>query len=306
MFDVVIPAYNASLFLAETLDAIAKQTLPPNKVIVVDDGSVDNTYDIACQYTPMASCIRVTNGGPGLARKIAIEQLSSSWIALCDSDDIWNSDHLERRADLITSYGDATFTYSDCYSFGPMSEENHTLSSEALSGWHEEWEADWHGDYFRLRDPYRAFLAFNPAYPSGIAFRRDAYIKMGGFIQKYSRWIGEDAEFTRRFLLLPDITVVGDKMATWGYRRHGNNYSRDQWKNIYSKAQILTEHVNERIIPDKYLDDVSREIDRALVRAFDQAYWSHSKEGVIEVWGKLPMRLKTIKRKLKYLISKFN
>ncbi|MDR3706547.1 MAG: glycosyltransferase family 2 protein [Paludibacteraceae bacterium] len=306
MFDVVIPAYNASLFLAETLDAIAKQTLQPNKVIVVDDGSIDNTYDIACRYAPMVSCIQVDNGGQGLARRIGIEKSSSDWIALCDSDDVWNADHLERRADLIASYGDAVFTYSDCFSFGPMSEENHNLSSEAPSGWHEDWETDKQELFFRLRDPYRAFLKFNPAFPSGMAFRRNAYHKMGGFLPKYSRWSGEDAEFTRRFLLLPDISVVGDANQTWGYRRHVNNFSKDQWKNIYSKAQILTEHVNERIIPDKYLDDVSREIDRALVRAFDQAYWSHSKDGVIEVWGNLPIRLKTLKRKIKYYISMLN
>jgi glycosyltransferase involved in cell wall biosynthesis len=303
MFDVVIPAYNASNYLAETLDAISRQTFLPNKVIVVDDGSTDDTYGVACRYSSLVSCIQVNNGGTGLARKIGIEQCSSRWIALCDSDDVWNADHLARRADLISSFRDAVFTYSDCYSFGPMSKKNHNLSSEAPTGWHEKWETDRQRDYFKLRDPYRALLIFNPAYPSGISFLRDAYQRMGGFLPKYSRWIAEDSEFTRRFLLLPDVTVAGDSNQTWGYRRHGKNMTDAQWKSINCKAKILSEHLSLNLVPEMYKGDVYREIDKALTRSFDQACWSKSKEGVVEIWKNMPIRLKNAKRMLKYLIS---
>lgn len=300
-FDVVIPAFNASVFLADTLRSISNQTHTPKCVIVIDDGSTDATAQVAEQFSPLVTCISVTNGGQGVARMLAIENCTSPWIALCDSDDLWNEDHLERRASLISTFPDAVFTYSDCYSFGLGSQENHHLSTEAPDGWHEQWECDLHNNFFRLHDPYRAFLKFNPSYPSGIAFRRDAYIRMGGFLPKYSRWVAEDTEFVRRFLLQHNITVAGDTQATWGYRRHANNYSKTQWKNILGKSRILQEHLDLGLVPTEYHEDQLFEIRRAWRRAFDNACWSGNHRDAVKLFKQMPREVKSAKSYVKYL-----
>jgi glycosyltransferase involved in cell wall biosynthesis len=300
-FDVVIPAFNASDFLEETLNSISGQSLPPQSVIVVDDGSTDTTVQIARKFSPLVTCISIANGGQGLARMLAIQYCKSSWIALCDSDDLWNEDHLLRRAGLISTFPDAEFTYSDCFSFGPGSQDNHLLSSEAPEGWHEQWESGHQNNFFHLNDPYRAFLKFNPAYLSGVAFKRDAYVRMGGFLPKYSRWIGEDTEFVRRFLLQSGIVVAGDSLATWGYRRHANNYSKDQWKNIHGKARILQEHLNLGLVPTEYKADQLFEIHRSWRRAFDHACWGGDHIGAVTLFKQMPSEIKSVKSYLKYL-----
>jgi len=296
---VVIPAFNSEAFLGETLTAILAQTCRPARIIVVDDGSTDRTGDIIAQFAPAVTGIRIPNGGQGAARKLAIEQCDSDWIALCDSDDVWNPDFLARRRALLDAYPDAHFTYSNFASFGPTSHPGHNLLADAPRGWLEHWcDIDQQG-FYRVREPYRAFLDFNPAFPSGIVFRRDAYHHMGGFIPKYSRWVAEDAEFVRRFMLLPRVVVVGDSAATWGYRRHQGNYSRTKWKNTLGSARIMQEHLDLGLVPTDLRDQAHRKIAYDLARAFDSAWWEHCSEGVTESYRKLSPRQRTLQRRIK-------
>ena len=303
-FTVVVPAFNAARLIGDTLEAIRRQTLPPQQVIVVDDGSTDGTGDLVRELFPEVSCVRVANSGAGLARRRAIDQCQSDWVALCDSDDVWQPDHLERKARLVEACPAAALLFADCYSFGKQAVEGHSLFSEAPAGWFERYTVDLQGDFFRLTDPYRAILAFNPAYPSGLAFRLDAYRRMGGFLPKYSRWIGEDSEFIRRFLALPDIVVAGDMAQTWGYRRHGGNTSATRWKNFHCKALVLQEHLDLAVVPTAHADEVRAEVRRALGEAFDIAFWDRSRRGTLELYGKLPLAEKTLKRRLKAVFAR--
>jgi len=84
---VVIPAYNAAAFLPRCLESVFAQTLKPKEVIVVDDGSTDNTAALAAELG--AKVISQTNGGISAARNTGIRNASSEWIALVDVDDVW-------------------------------------------------------------------------------------------------------------------------------------------------------------------------------------------------------------------------
>ena len=96
---VVIPAYNASAFLPRCLKSVFAQTLPPDEVIVVDDGSTDNSAALAAELG--ARVITLTNGGPAAARNAGIQSASSEWIALLDADDMWAPEKLERQAACV-------------------------------------------------------------------------------------------------------------------------------------------------------------------------------------------------------------
>jgi glycosyltransferase involved in cell wall biosynthesis len=295
---VVIPAFNSEAFLDETLTAIVAQTCKPDHIVVIDDGSTDRTGDIIRRFAPAVTGMRIPNGGQGAARRLAITHCDTDWIALCDSDDVWNPDFLARRRALLDAYPDAQFTFSNFFSFGPASRPGHNLLADAPAGWLGQWCTIDQQGFYRVRDPYRAFLDFNPAYPSGIVFRRDAYSRMGGFLTKYSRWIAEDAEFVRRFLLLPGVVVVGDTAQTWGYRRHHSNYSRTKWKNILGCARILQEHLDLGLVPPPLQNEALHKIDHYLARAFDTAWWEQCPEGVTEIYRKLTPRQRTLKRRV--------
>jgi len=92
---VVIPAYNAASFLPRCLASVFAQTLPPDEIIVVDDGSTDNTAEVATNLG--ATVIRRKNGGLSAARNTGIQSASGDWIALLDADDTWEPEKLERQ-----------------------------------------------------------------------------------------------------------------------------------------------------------------------------------------------------------------
>jgi glycosyltransferase involved in cell wall biosynthesis len=301
---VVIPAYNSEATLRKTLTSIAQQSVPVDQIIVVDDGSTDSTFDIASGFSQDLLAFSTTNNGQGEARAYGIARSSTQYIALCDSDDLWETYHIERRLALLSRHPDADFTFSDCFSFGDLVNSGQTLLNEAPAAWMEKWAVQDESGFYRLKDPFHALLEFNPAYISGMVFTRESYERMGGFLEKYSRWIGEDSEFTRRFASLDDCVFVGDTQPTWGYRRHSSNYSAVQWKNIKAKADILEEHLRLGVVPPSYVGATCAERDATRGAAFDQACWEKASGHVADLFLELPPAQRTAKRRAKALLAK--
>jgi glycosyltransferase involved in cell wall biosynthesis len=96
--DVVIAAYNHAAFLPQAIDSVIAQTFLDWQIIVVDDGSVDNTPDVLNAYSArLGSRFRFyqqVNQGPSAARNLAIRNSSSPYIAVLDADDIWLPERL--------------------------------------------------------------------------------------------------------------------------------------------------------------------------------------------------------------------
>ena len=86
---VVIPAYNAGEALVRAIESALTQTHPVHEIFVVDDGSSDNTAEIAERYSPRVTVLRKANGGPASARNLGIHASTGEWIALLDADDWW-------------------------------------------------------------------------------------------------------------------------------------------------------------------------------------------------------------------------
>src|ERR1043165_8653356 len=98
---VVIPTYNSAPFLPETLDSVFAQTYPAHEVIVVDDGSTDNTEEVLRAYAGRITYVKQANAGVSSARNAAIERATGNWFALLDSDDIWKPQKLERQVNFL-------------------------------------------------------------------------------------------------------------------------------------------------------------------------------------------------------------
>ncbi|MCG3148419.1 MAG: hypothetical protein PCFJNLEI_01862 [Verrucomicrobiae bacterium] len=102
---VVIPAYNCARFLAQAVESVLAQTCPPTEVIVVDDGSTDDTAEVAASFGTRIHLIRQPNRGPAVARNTGIEAAQGEWIAFLDSDDVWFPDKLERQVAALQPGG---------------------------------------------------------------------------------------------------------------------------------------------------------------------------------------------------------
>ena len=105
-FSVIIPVYNRAAVIARAVESVLAQSRPADEIIVVDDGSVDETASFLNQYLPQIKIIRQENGGVSAARKTGIRAATGEWIALLDSDDEWLPQKLELAMRYIQAHPD--------------------------------------------------------------------------------------------------------------------------------------------------------------------------------------------------------
>ena len=102
LVSVVVPTYNAPALLRETLDTVFAQTLADFEVVVVDDGSTDDTPDVLRSLDdPRLRIVRQANAGIGAARNRGIDAARGRYVALLDHDDLWKPDKLAVQVEFM-------------------------------------------------------------------------------------------------------------------------------------------------------------------------------------------------------------
>jgi glycosyltransferase involved in cell wall biosynthesis len=109
---VVIPAYNAGAFVAEAVASALNQTYPMMEIVVVDDGSADNTAGVLRQFGNTIRVIRQSNSGSAAARNRALAEASGEFIAFLDADDCWHPAKIERQLDCLRRYQNAVLVHT--------------------------------------------------------------------------------------------------------------------------------------------------------------------------------------------------
>jgi glycosyltransferase involved in cell wall biosynthesis len=94
---VIIPTYNRANSVPRAIESVLNQTMPVSEIIVVDDGSRDNTREVIHSYKPRIKYIYQNNAGPAAARNRGIAESKCRWLAFLDSDDIWLPQKIERQ-----------------------------------------------------------------------------------------------------------------------------------------------------------------------------------------------------------------
>ena len=100
---VITPCYNGARFLAQTLASVLEQTRPPLEVLVVDDGSTDDSATIAESFGPPVRVIRQPNQGESVARNRALSEARGTHVLFLDADDLLEKTSLERLATSVAS-----------------------------------------------------------------------------------------------------------------------------------------------------------------------------------------------------------
>ena len=160
----VIPCYNYGKYLARAIDSILAQTHPVSEIIVVDDGSSDNTREVATSFADRVRYIFQENHGRASARNTGIRAATGDWIALLDADDRWLPDKIELQFQALASRPDAVLVYTSVWCEDP----------------------DGSGFVFPATDPRRLWPALRYANcitgsASAALIRRDVLIAEGGF-----------------------------------------------------------------------------------------------------------------------------
>jgi len=209
---VVIPAYNAASFIPRCLESVFAQTLKPAEIIVVDDGSRDNTAALANELG--ANVVSRPNGGLSAARNTGISAASGQWIALLDADDMWSPKKLERQASCAGPETVLVYTGIRVFDDGGVREERPAMDVNSV----------------------RKVLRYrNPIAPSSVLVRREAVMQGGGFREDIRAC--EDWEMWVRLQRLGQFVAVADTLTH--YYVHPHSLSANPDKMLQALDQII-------------------------------------------------------------------
>jgi hypothetical protein len=237
---VVVPTYNRAGFLPETLDAILGQTRPPDAIVVVDDGSTDETPSVLARYAPRVKALRITNSGELVARNTGVAALATDLVAFCDSDDLWRPGFLAAMEALWRAEPGTRAAYGDFVIVRDGVWEETSKCASAPPGF-------WEG--LRPLGPESGvfdapiiarLIAFQPFFPSAMVVDRRYFQSVGGWDEAVSRTVGMDFATHLRNAEHPPLGVLRAPLV--GIRKHGDNYSADVQKMNLGDARVL-EHV---------------------------------------------------------------
>jgi glycosyltransferase involved in cell wall biosynthesis len=193
---VIIPVYNAESFLAEAIESVLRQTLPPRQVIIVDDGSTDRSAAIARRYTPQIQLVRQPNAGGAAARNRGVALAQGEFLAFLDNDDYWAPEKLAWQIDAFQAAPALEAV------FGQL-QQTHTAESAVADGarFGMQLQDGWHLDT--------------------ILIRRQAFDRVGPF---NLAWQVDTVEWLWRARRLRLQTTVLPQVLAWR-RIHDNNLS---------------------------------------------------------------------------------
>lgn len=109
---VIIPTYNSSRYVTEAVDSVLAQTFDDFEIIVIDDGSTDDTETVMSRYLSPVRYVRQANGGVSRARNRGIEESRGRYVAFLDADDTWLPNKLEKQMEAIRKQPSCRACYS--------------------------------------------------------------------------------------------------------------------------------------------------------------------------------------------------
>jgi glycosyltransferase involved in cell wall biosynthesis len=214
---VVIPAYNAREYLAQTLQSVVDQTHKALEIIIVDDGSTDETASICRRFAASDSRIRILsteNRGVAAARNTGIQASKSDYIAFLDADDLWHSTYVQRMLSALQPLPDAWGAVYALHRF--IDTEGYcTRSGSSLNA----------RDNILNRHLVFRFVGNG----SGFMVRRAVVDKIGGYDSSYARkGIGGCEDFDFELRTAEHFKIETVPLGLVGYRSHSAAMSSDR------------------------------------------------------------------------------
>ena len=206
---VIIPTWNRADRLANALQSVFAQSRPPAEVIVVDDGSTDDTRRLVHSQFRDARYIYQQNKGVSSARNTGIQAASGDWIALLDSDDRWQPDKLEQQCEHLRARPDYKICHSDEIWIRNGKRVN-PMKKHAKQG----------GHIFRHCLPLCAIS------PSAVLIHRDLFKEIGLFDERLPAC--EDYDLWLRICALHPVLYI-DKPLITKTGGHADQLSRRYW-----------------------------------------------------------------------------
>jgi teichuronic acid biosynthesis glycosyltransferase TuaG len=227
LVSIIIPVYNSSKFLRDTLDSVKNQTYEYFEAIIVDDNSIDNSFEIIGEYCKNDHRFKyikfMENKGAAVARNCALEEAKGRFIAFLDSDDIWEKNKIEKQLEFMKNNN-----CSFCYTAAKIINENSQCIINRLN--------------VKSSINYKELLKNTMIITSSVIIDRG---KIGKFFmvdlrraQDYATWL--------KLLRQNNLEALGINEALVQYRVRSKSLSSNKLSSIYQVwyIQRIIENIN--------------------------------------------------------------
>lgn len=248
---VVIPTYNYGSFVEEAVRSAAAQSYPNIEIIVVDDGSTDDTsarLKRLQQEMPALQVLTTEHQGVSHARNHGTRAGRGLYVAYLDADDLWHPTKIEKQALALGKHAnDPEWAAVYCL-FRPISKDGKIFGSAPA--------VEMRGYFFARH------LVINPiGNGSGMLIRRDAILEIGGFDPSLTHC--EDLDIQLRLSKRYKIELVREYLV--GYRQHRNSASTKHLEMADAVMEVASRHTIDSAVPD--------ELRKAAFAAADRYLW---------------------------------
>jgi glycosyltransferase involved in cell wall biosynthesis len=230
----VVAAYQSEQWIVDCLDSILGQTRPPDEVVVVDDGSTDGTPELLAAYGDRIRVIRQENAGYPTAMNRAIRESSSTYVAPCGADDIWEPRKLEWQVRALQEHPECEVLFGHAVFFGKVVGDHPRPTGSGVLDGDALWE-----DLFRKN-------VINT--PSAV-IHRGLFDRVGRFTDGF---LADDYEFFFN-CLRAGVRFYYEPRPIVRYRRHDDNITND-WDEL-REAMVLMRTLNADRVRDRRLVD---------------------------------------------------
>jgi glycosyltransferase involved in cell wall biosynthesis len=220
LVSVVIPSYNSARFVAGAIDSALAQTYWPLEIVVVDDGSTDNTAEVLAPYGDRIRVLRQENRGLAGARNCGLRAAKGDLIALLDADDQWLPEKLEKQVALL---GDPDVGLVHCAFWHWRPDTDERIRRDLI------------GRARYVGDCYERLFTANGVLPSTALFRR-ACLDRAGLFDERLRSV-EDLDLWYRMARHFRFAYVDEPLAL--YRLHGDSLTQNKLR-MWRSELIVT------------------------------------------------------------------
>jgi glycosyltransferase involved in cell wall biosynthesis len=219
---VILPVYNGGKFIAEAINSVFDQNYKPLEIIVVDDGSTDNTKDVLKQYRDKITYIYQENKGSASARNTALDAAGNDFISFIDADDIWHPEKLKTQFALFEKFKSLEIA------MGITAEFDSVINRELL---------------------HNSVKKFRPVLGSAL-FKKTVFDKIGTFDEEMI--LGQDGDLFMR-ARENYISIATHNDVVLYYRRHENNVTNNIQKYNYYIFKAIKKAKDRRKNPESAL-----------------------------------------------------
>ncbi len=236
LVSVVIPSFNAVDFIQETIDSVVNQTYQPIEMIVVDDGSEDNTVGlIRSQYGDSVRLFSQKNSGPSAARNRGIRESRGDYIAFLDADDIWLPEKIGKQVAVMEERPDISMLCGDMVNFDERGKDAETHFEK--HGFDEEY----FGGNLYIWDAFKKIYNKNFISTPTVMIRRS--------VVEQTELFPDNFRFSEDYLLWLDVARIGkvayQKEVFTLRRKHAANLTNETINNVRIRPIVL-DRINKK------------------------------------------------------------